>query len=322
MALHYTSMIPVSLSDYVSNDCDSTYRMTPVKEYDETLPVIEVPAFHTLSTPEMIGKWFEKFLTPASNRLMSVNGTLLGDECGDDDSLVVCEVCRDEIEGPYKRICERNVCIECSEGKGKEMKEKMTCRICSASSLVVEGEWVKIDDKVVCAECVKCVKCVSRMQTLTVRNAEYCALCEEDGEFVSLLRREIPYTAVAGICDRCIHLAKTSDDTVTVSEDDTIGSLMEWIPILFDENRHAVLYNTAKGSPRYHNVAIYIMDDHGRSGIHFLECSLAEAIKELFQVTETYQKKYPNGGEGNWKSQFNSPIPKMARSRGKDYHFG
>lgn len=212
-----------------------------------------------------------------------------------------------------------NLLEKCISHDLKEMKEKLTCRVCDASSLIVFGEWKKSTIGVVCGACCKLMK-----GPQTTRS-KYCVLCDSNSTaetYFDLRNHDPKYNYNGGLCGGCVHTVNSSEEVVNVDPNDTYGSLMEWIPLIEDENNHTLLYNTAKNSPRYHNVALCPCDDHGRIAIHFIECTLEEAVTEMTNLDKEYQEKWPVGVHRNWKAHYTSPLCQMAQNRGKEVQFG
>lgn len=209
-------------------------------------------------------------------------------------------------------LLERCVTMGCEL---KEMDEKMTCKVCNAPSLVVPGEWKRFDDMTVCSACVKW------FEECHLRTGTCCGVCDrqckgDDTKFI-IARHETRPRGYVGVCDDCLEFISEGE---SINVTTTYGSLMEWIPIATHDS-HTLLYNVAKESEMYHRVALEVCDDHGRTGMYFIELSLEAAISELTGLDEEYQKKY-QGETNNWNAHYDSPICRMARNRKRQVQFG
>lgn len=212
----------------------------------------------------------------------------------------------------------RQLCLEeCLNCELKEMDEKMTCKVCNAPSLVVSGEWKRCDDLGV----VVCSACVKWFEECHILTGTCCGVCDrqcKDGDTKFIIaRHEDRPRGYVGVCDGCIDLIR---DGESVDITTTYGSLMEWIPIATHDS-HTLLYNTAKESEMYHRVALEVCDDHGRTGMYFIESNLDDAIAELIALDEKYQEKY-KGDTNSWKAHYDSPICRMVRNRKRQVQFG
>lgn len=215
----------------------------------------------------------------------------------------------------------------------QDIPKVQTCFWCYASSLVVSGVWRELqkteedpEGTSMCPDCIsflgshKSQKTAKVCQGLVCRTDDRKREPAKDNSCWSLFRR-IEATDYVGFCDECKEAA-LSAPTHEILPEQTFGSLMEWVPILEDENLHTLLYNMAQGSKRYHNVAVMTYDDHGRAGVHFIPGTLEDALKEFAELQERYEKKYPKGEEETWKAHYSSPICRMATIRGKEVQFG
>lgn len=105
----------------------------------------------------------------------------------------------------------------------------------------------------------------------------------------------------------------------------SMGSLLDWVPVLYDRYGHAVLYNINTDSPYYHRIGALTVDNHGRDGFHMLEknITLNDYVKEL-DATACSPEVSP---EVSWRAHYGAPIVASIDNRGNvatcgDVHYG
>lgn len=129
-------------------------------------------------------------------------------------------------------------------------------------------------------------------------------------------------------CETCVAKdPKLKEDMVHFGAADVdvsalpMGSLLDWVPVLYDRHEHAVLYNINKDSPYYHRIGALTADNHGRDGFHMLEgaITLDDYVKEL-EAMEC-------SPEVSWEAHYGAPIVTSIDNRENvdtcgDVHYG
>lgn len=102
-----------------------------------------------------------------------------------------------------------------------------------------------------------------------------------------------------------------------------IGSIVDWIPILIDEETQAcVNYNINKDSPFYHKVILVSVDDHGREGWNLWPFSLEKTIEQIREKVPEYNKILEKNGKNSWETHYSCPIHLLIESIGHDLYLG
>lgn len=132
------------------------------------------------------------------------------------------------------------------------------------------------------------------------------------------------------ICIACAETSEWKDEisswkpvTVQLGNDVAgIGSLLDWVPVLMDSRTYAaILYNMNTKSPRYHQVILRAVDDHGREG-WFIYPNAANpmSLDEVLEAISMNAAAYTH--EESWESHYDCPIHKLLSAENYQISYG
>lgn len=326
---------------YPLEDEEITLNVENVSEYAE-IPEFENPkGFEKFPSGE---EWFDDLATDRV-RLYNLNGINIANEPNDGE----CDYCGWGINNDvlyHCNECQLTMCGKCFPEKTEEIAVRLgaknyakrkdalekcfshseslekiptltECGFCKATSAVMIGEWtksIKDPSRGLCEVCFGKTKSLKLSENIV--NNRYCDFC-----CISNVKLHTDSTSNSDICEACHDDLMSSTKIEYTHSGRMYGSMLEWIPILRDEEQNILFINLAKTSPNFLKISLGSFDDHGRMGIYIVSGGLSEVLERLTEIYKDFLEKY-SPEENSWEKHYSSPICKYLRNSNHKYILG
>lgn len=296
-------------SDYIDNDDENLINVKLPNEYIDIPEFRDVPGHKKVDY--VIG-YFNDILND-NFRISVINGA----HTSNDGPHHMCDYCETFIEKEFNYYycydCHLDMCHLCFGETNKEI-----------SKLNGIEHWHKRAETL--ARC--------REHDLRVRYFKelqyYCDLCRKDiYDIYRYSNCEEKDDNCEDLCQKCTETEmgkKFIEDNKLILTENIIecgyefGSMLDWIPILRDDEYNLILYNCNPESELCNRLACVSSDNHGRMGFY--------TVKETIDLDELLDKLEEYYSEGEWKKLkgweefYNYPIKRFMQSQNIPVHYG
>jgi hypothetical protein len=296
---------------------DALVNVTVPPAYMKIPAFGNVPSSLTRLGVDEIGQYFDELL---ENRISRINGLVTN--VGDMMDCYVCDYCRqslisgDESKYRYCQDCKVDMCAACFKekteavavSKNKEMNAKRATQLQSclkSHRLQARDGHFGREAGLTSMYCDVCGKLThdhtheDEAQDLDV--CDTCAATPKGRDFIQLHK-----------------VAKRTRARGPVFDWWGFGSLLDWVPLLRDEDGNLLLLNCNPASPRARAVGFCAVDDHGRCGYDYCTAPLP-AVLALLRTAEAEHKMVSLEG---WDDFYDAPLKRVMQHFHMDTHFG
>jgi len=270
------------MNDIYITDDECILNVACPARYDEELPSFEDIPSTEKQTIADIHRYFIGILND-QRRIMVVNDQPLYGPIF--FPTIRCDYCRvsDELWSYHCDECNKDMCSLCYKERTEEIAlangaKKWSDRkdaLLACFQHEKEGKFSEkeIDTREISIYCDICGK-LSRYDRRSVWS------CNRRGGkdiCLSCLNSETKKQQVRELMENTVGTWKFVDFSLK----NDIGSILDWVPILYDSDDNGVLYNMNPDSSRYHEVVLSAMDNHDREGYFSYSSDLGEVLDKL-----------------------------------------
>lgn len=303
--------LPVFESDIIKADDVHVINVKKPLKYSEIPKIESILEKHSVTTPEKIIEYFGEI---KDSRIMMINGVPMDGDC----SCLYCDYCNTSIEKDkyyYCYDCHLDMCSLCHSETSEEIATKNGAK-----------NYHNRKDKL--------EKCHNNHQLIKRDKSRMYATCDICNEGIilgqSYFNTEMDY-------DMCLECSKTDEGqdkmkennlqlSVPPCEMNQFGSMLDWVPIVIDDEYNMILINLNPESSYHQKYALSSVDDHGRQGYYTIwkDTTLDELVNEINEILEEQKKEEEKTGKKRdvWDAVYNMPIKIMMNNRHMPYHYG
>ena len=273
-------------SDYIfCENNDYPLYIKRVTEYKQ-IPDFDAPPGHSKVSSEDRNQYMQSL---KYNRICNIDGFIF------DSMAISCNKCNysswDDFYWFYCNDCRMTICCKCCNE---------FCHDHNQFKILESGT-------------VFCDLCDEQITNSAYKRGDMdlCLQCSEKDHGIEYIKKN--------------NLEKIESDIHRLFPTKSFGSLLEWVPIIKDNDGNMVLLNCCADSPRLGKIALFSGDDHGRVGIFQVDHKLEDILQKLDDLNSKWKSTYGDIDKKNvngWEPFYERPIKKLLEEYGYPITYG